>query len=218
MKANIKIALADDEILIRQGIKSILNAEVNMKVLFDVSNGMELIDQLNSNSELPNIILMDINMPELNGIDATKIIHSNFPNISIIALSSYNNETFIKNMLGMGAVCYVPKNFSPEDLIYRINKVFENGFYYEHSFLKLINENTIESNILAKEYISDREIDVLKLICDQKSSLEIATLLQISPRTVDGHRNNLLLKTKSKNVAGLVVFAIKNNFYLPKNN
>ena len=152
---------------------------------------------------------MDINMPELNGIDATKKITTLFPEIKIIALSSYNSSSFIKKMLSVGAVCYIPKNFSPSDLVFRINKVNERGFYYEKNILDNFDSfglNTIE--------ISEREKEVLQLICQQKSASEIAELLSISSRTVDNHRNSLLQKTNSKNVIGLVVFAIQNHLFL----
>ncbi|WP_394760117.1 response regulator [Flavobacterium sp.] len=211
MEHKIKIALADDEILIRQGIRNLLDQEDNIEILFDVSNGIELISKLSGLSELPDIILMDINMPELNGIDATKKITTLFPEIKIIALSSYNSISFIKKMLSVGAVCYIPKNFSPTDLIIRINKVFVNGFFYEKSMLDAIDKDNKALNL----EISDREIEVLQLICQQKSASEIAEILKISSRTVDNHRNSLLQKTNSKNIIGLVIYAIQNQLFIP---
>jgi DNA-binding NarL/FixJ family response regulator len=217
MISKIKIALADDEMLIREGIKAILGQEDIFEVLFDVSNGIELIDYLENNpNNLPEIVLMDINMPEYNGVEATEFIHSKFPEILIVALSSYTSTTFMKQMFSVGAVCYIPKNFSPIDLIYRIKKVHENGFYYENSFLSFIKNNVNSLQFIASEEISERELQVLKLICQQQSSTEIAQKLHISPRTVDGHRNSLLAKTDSKNIVGLVVYAIQNKLFLPE--
>lgn len=215
MATKIKIALADDEILIRQGIKSILSQELDFEILFDVSNGNELITALKENTHnLPDIILMDINMPECNGVEATKYISQQFPDISIIALSSYTSETFMKKMLSVGAVCYIPKNFTPSEMIVRIQKVYKNGFYYEPEMIDFVKRNNTTSNEITE--ISEREIEVLKLICEQKSSSEIAEILHISPRTADGHRNSLLSKTNSKNIAGLVIFAVKNTLYMPE--
>lgn len=215
MNTKIKIAIADDEVLIRQGIKNLLLQENDFKIDFEASNGNELIDILTKVKRLPNIILMDINMPECNGVDATKLITAKYQSIKIIAVSSYTSDAFIKKMLTVGAVCYISKNFSTADLIFRIKKVHQNGFYYEQSFLKFINKNLKKDAQLNPHEISDREIEVLQLICDQKSSMEIADELQISPRTVDGHRNSLLAKTKSKNIVGLVVYAIQNDLYSP---
>jgi DNA-binding NarL/FixJ family response regulator len=213
MRKKIKIALADDEILIRQGIKTILLQENEFEVVFDVSNGKELIVTLEENPQnLPDIILMDINMPEYNGVEATKYLSKKFPEISIIAVSSYTSETFMKKMISVGAVCYIPKNFTPLEMINRIKKVYTNGFCYQPEMVAFIKNNHANKNETPE--ISEREKEVLQLICQQKSASEIAELLSISSRTVDNHRNSLLQKTNSKNVIGLVVFAIQNHLFL----
>jgi DNA-binding NarL/FixJ family response regulator len=216
MTNKIKIAIADDEILIRKGIKAILEQEDNFEVVFEASNGNELIDYLNSENELPEIILMDIRMPLLNGLETTKLINKNLPNIKIVALSSYNSPTFIYNMLDVGAVCYISKSASQEKMISSINTVVQNGFYFENVILDYINTGLEKSkSLFDNDFLTERETEVLKLICEQKSATEIGNILNISSRTVDGHRNNLLLKTESKNVIGLVLFAIQNNIYMP---
>jgi DNA-binding NarL/FixJ family response regulator len=216
MTNKIKIAIADDEILIRKGIKAILEQEDNFEVVFEASNGNELIDYLNSENELPEIILMDIRMPLLNGLETTKLINKNLPNIKIVALSSYNSPTFIYNMLDVGAVCYISKSASQEKMISSINTVVQNGFYFENIILDYINTGLEKSkSLFDNDFLTERETEVLKLICEQKSATEIGNILNISSRTVDGHRNNLLLKTESKNVIGLVLFAIQNNIYMP---
>lgn len=216
MTNKIKIAIADDEILIRKGIKAILEQEDNFEVVFEASNGNELLDYLNSENELPEIILMDIRMPLLNGLEATKLITKNLPNIKIVALSSYNSPTFIYNMLDVGAVCYISKSASQEKMISSINTVVQNGFYFENVILDYINTGLEKSkSLFDNDFLTKRETEVLKLICEQKSATEIGNILNISSRTVDGHRNNLLLKTESKNVIGLVLFAIQNNIFFP---
>lgn len=216
MTNKIKIAIADDEILIRKGIKAILEQEDNFEVVFEASNGNELVDYLNSENELPEIILMDIRMPLLNGLEATKLITKNLPNIKIVALSSYNSPTFIYNMLDVGAVCYISKSASQEKMISSINTVVQNGFYFENVILDYINTGLEKSkSLFDNDFLTERETEVLKLICEQKSATEIGNILNISSRTVDGHRNNLLLKTESKNVIGLVLFAIQNNIFFP---
>ncbi len=210
----IKIALADDEQLFREGISFLLQREKNFEVLFEVKNGQELIDALDVKN-IPDVILMDLKMPILNGIETTKIIHKKYPSIKIIALTSYDGNSFITNMIDVGASSYLLKNTSPKVVVHTINQVFEKGFYYDEKVLKTIQE-TIHSSSgkkiksdLDKKLLSKRERQILELICAQFTTAEIAKKLFISKRTVEGHRNNLLLKTASKNVAGLVIYGIQ---------
>lgn len=214
METPIKIILVDDEVLFRKGIIFLLEREENLKVVYEASNGNELISYLNKSTSQPDIIILDLKMPILNGVEATKIIHKKFPDIKVIALTSYDTKSFVANMLQVGAASYLLKNSTPKDLIFTINEVSTKGYYYNENVLKIIQEiakagkNTKCS--LDTNFLSTREIEVLRLICLQKSTAEIAEELFISPRTVEGHRNNLLLKTESRNTAGLVVYAIQN--------
>ena len=211
----INIVIADDEQLFRSGIRFILEREPNFNISFEAENGKKLLDFLRTTKEFPDIILMDLNMPEMNGVEATKIIHKTHPNIKVVVLTSYNSKSFITNMIDVGASSYLVKNTSPKMVVHTINEVHKKGFYYDEKVLSIINQNIISSsgkrikNDLEQNLLSKREIDVLELICAQKTTLEIANELFISPRTVEGHRNNLLLKTKSKNIAGLVIYGIQ---------
>ena len=211
----INIIIADDEQLFRKGIRFLLEREANFNVIFEADNGQELIDFISSTEEFPDVILMDLKMPKLNGVEATKIIHITHPEIKIIALTSYGGKSFITNMIDVGSSSYLLKNTSPKTVIHTINEVYDKGFYYDEKVLKIIHENIISSSgkriksDLDKKLLSKREIDVLELICEQYTTNEIGEKLFISPRTVEGHRNNLLLKTQSKNVAGLVIYGIQ---------
>lgn len=205
----------DDEILFRKGISFLLSREKNIDIIFEAADGEELIDFLQNNlKKHPDIIIMDLKMPGINGVEATKIIHSEFPKLKIIALTSYNSKSFIANMIDVGAVSYLIKNATPLELITTINEVALKGFYYTDDVMKIIQEDVLTSkktkSIFDNNFLTTRERDVLKLICSQKSTIEIAEDLFISPRTVEGHRNNLLLKTESRNIAGLVVYAVQN--------
>ncbi|MEO7978639.1 response regulator transcription factor [Flavobacterium sp.] len=214
MNDSIKIILVDDEILFRKGISFLLEREENIDVVFEASNGEELIAYLNQSATKPDIIIMDLKMPILNGVEATKIIRKNFPEIKIIALTSYDTKSFVANMIQIGAVAYLIKNSTPKDLLHTINQVFLKGFFYNENVLQTIKETIISSkkskSNLEGSFLSPREIEILQLICMQKTTIEIAEELFLSPRTVEGHRNNLLLKTESRNIAGLVVYAIQN--------
>jgi len=214
MSAAIKIALVDDEVLFRKGISFLLQREDNIDIIFEASNGEELLSNLTASIIKPDIIVMDLKMPILNGVEATKIIRKSFPDIKIIALTSYDTKSFIANMIQVGAVAYLIKNTTPKDLIHTINQVANKGFYYNENVLKTIQETIISTKNskgnLETSFLSPREIEILQLICQQKTTTEIAEYLYLSPRTVEGHRNNLLLKTESRNIAGLVVYAIQN--------
>lgn len=212
----IKVIIADDEILFRQGLIFLLKKESNIEIIFDASNGKELIDYIQNITEFPDIILMDLNMPETNGVEATKLIHEIIPQIKIIALTSYNTKPFILNMIQSGACAFLKKNTAPSDLIHTILEVEKKGFFYNTEVMEAIHQSMVEPkrkmlSTFDENYISKREKEVLELVCHQFSTSEIADKLFISPRTVEGHRNNLLLKTESKNTAGLVVYAIQNH-------
>ncbi|CAM4105455.1 response regulator transcription factor [Flavobacterium sinopsychrotolerans] len=215
MSKTIKIILVDDEILFRKGISFLLGREPNIDIIFEASNGDELISFLQNNkNNHPDIIIMDLKMPGINGVEATKIIHVEFPKLKIIALTSYDSKSFVANMIDVGAVSYLIKNATPQELIKTINEVAEKGFYYTDYVMKIIQDDVLTAkktkSALDNNFLTAREFEVLKLICLQKSTAEIAEKLFISPRTVEGHRNNLLLKTESRNIAGLVVYAVQN--------
>ncbi|AXO80487.1 DNA-binding response regulator [Olleya aquimaris] len=216
MKDKIKIALADDELLFRQGLKAILETNEAIEVLFDVENGELLIQELRNTETLPEIVVTDLKMPELNGVEVTKLIKKEFPDIKVIALTSYFSKPFILNMISIGAVAYLAKNSTPTLMIKTIKEVAAKGFYYDNQVLQYIHEsiaNPVDKKVKSSfdtNYFTKRETEVLTLICKQLTTSDIAEKLFISPRTVEGHRNNLLLKTESKNVAGLVIYALKN--------
>lgn len=216
MNPKITLALADDELLFRQGLISILNKEKYLDILFDAEDGIDLMNQLRTAKQLPKIVITDLKMPNLNGVETTKLIRKEFPNIKIIALTSYFSKPFIINMISIGAVAYLAKNSTPKLMLTTIKEVAEKGFYYDEQVMKFIHEGLINNNDQNKKsnfdttYFTKREKEILELICKQNTTNEIAETLFISPRTVEGHRNNLLLKTESKNIAGLVVYAIQN--------
>ena len=216
MTDKIKIAVADDELLFRKGVVFMLEREKDIEIIFEASNGEELVNHLLENeNSLPDVILMDLKMPLLNGVEATKKIHKIFPAVKIIALTSYDTKPFILNMIHEGASSYLIKNASPSEMINTIREVALKGFYYNDLIMSIIkdvkNFGTKKATISFEEgNLTVREKEILELICLQKNTNEIAEALFISYRTVEFHRNNLLLKTESKNVAGLVVYAIQN--------
>lgn len=217
METQIKIALADDEVLFRQAIAFLLQRNHHLQIIFEASNGQELISFLRESPIKPNIVIVDLKMPVLNGVETTKIIRQEFPDVKIIALTSYNGRTFIANVIDVGAVAYLMKNTTPQELIEAIEKVHSKGYYYSDDVLSVINECLLSPDKSFKKTFSikltNREKDVLQLLCKQYSNAEIAKKLFLSIRTVEGHRNNLFQKTECKNIVGLIIFAIQNDYF-----
>ena len=220
MKNKIKIILADDEVLFRKGISFLLEREENFEIIFEVSNGKELVSFLRESTIHPDIIMMDLKMPLLNGVETTRIIIEEFPDVKIIALTSYDSKSFIANMINIGAASYLVKNTTPSDMIKTINEVYEKGVYYNDQVLKIIQEG-IATNLTRQnksqfdeDYLTNREKEVLVLICKQMNTHEIAEKLFISLPTANTHRKSLLAKFGAKNVASLVKIAVENKSFL----
>jgi DNA-binding NarL/FixJ family response regulator len=216
----INLVLADDEELFRVGIAHILGRDKTINILYEASNGKDLIDYLAGCEVLPDIVLTDIKMPEINGVEVTKIIHEAFPHVGIIALTTYNTNSFISNRIGVGASANLVKNSSPEKVIHTIKQVYHKGFYYDTLVMKILNEEKHRNSHSNKSVFDDafftpREKEILALICQQKTTQEISKKLYISPRTVDVHRKHVLEKAGVKNIAGLVIFAVKNDLFSP---
>jgi DNA-binding NarL/FixJ family response regulator len=217
----ITIAIADDQMLFRRGMAAIINSFDDMMVVCETDNGRKLLTFLETTTQKTDVILMDLSMPELNGIDTMKIIHEKYPDQKVIILSIHNEEKFVVHLIELGANAYLFKNAEPEDVENAIRGVVEKGFYFSESLMmtfqrRLNNKKThvsVHDNIPIT--LTIREIEVMNLICQELTAQEIAEKLFISVRTVDGHRNNLLEKTGARNTAGLVIFAIKNNLVDP---
>lgn len=217
----IKVAITDDQVLFRKGMASIINTFDGISIVLEADNGRVLLDTLASADTLPDVVLLDLSMPELNGIETTKILHAQYPSIKIIILSVYGEDRFVTHLMELGVNAYLFKNVEPEEVERAIKTVIEKDFYFNEAFLNAMKNRL--SNKRQKILLTDnipstlttREIEVLKLICKQKTAQEIGEQLFISVRTVDGHRNNLLEKTGARNSAGLVLFAIKHRLIDP---
>lgn len=218
----INIAIADDQMLFRKGMAGIINTFEDMTVVCEADNGHKLLGFLETTTQNPNVILMDLSMPELNGIDTMKIIHEKYPEQKVIILSIHNEEKFVTHLIELGASAYLFKNSEPEDVEKAIRCVIEKGFYFSEDTLSAFHKRLSNKKLHVSVHdnipitLSMREIEVLNLICHEQTANEIAEKLFISVRTVDGHRNNLLEKTGARNTAGLVIFAIKNNLVNPE--
>ena len=208
----INLAIADDHKIFRNGLKATLEDYPDFNLLIEASNGKELIGLLADHE--PDVILMDIKMPEMDGMQTTAYINQHFKNIKVLALSMHNEDKYIVDMMKAGASGYLLKNAEPEEIIEAIQTVHNKGFYFnEHLSVTLIKQlvgpghadNVGQQSV----ELNDREIEILKLVCQECSNQEIADKIFLSVRTVEGYRARLFEKTGSKNLVGLVIFAIK---------
>lgn len=213
----IKIAIADDEALFRKGMKLLLeNDSDDMQVTLEAGDGGDLLRHLRASESLPDVLLLDLNMPNTSGVEAAKIIREEFPGLKIIVLSTYFSNAFIINMIELGAAAYLPKDSDPEEVRRSIEEVMQNGFSYNQKVLEVIRDNMVlktkpKMPSSFQVELTAREREILQLICEECTTGEIAEKLFISPRTVEGHRNHLLEKLGCKNVAGLVIYAVQHD-------
>jgi len=208
----IKLGIADDHKIFRNGIKATLEDCADFDFVLEASNGAELIEGLNNVT--PDVILMDIKMPVMDGIQATTHVKKYYNHIKVLALSMFNEDKYIVDMMKAGASGYLLKNAEPEEIIEAISTVYHKDYYFnEHLSVTLIKQLSAKSQPVSfdrfKADFNDREIDILKLVCQEYSNQEIADRIYLSVRTVEGYRARLFEKTKSKNLVGLVIFAIK---------
>nr|WP_320023164.1 response regulator transcription factor [uncultured Draconibacterium sp.] len=212
MRNNLKIYIVDDHSLFREGLKFLLSNSEYISEIEEAENGRVFLRNLESFK--PDVVLMDIEMPDMNGIEATKEALLQMPDLKIIALSMYSDENFYTEMIEAGAKGFLIKNSQFRDVEAAILEVFNGRNYFSPEILSSIvsslnrKPEQPECNDLTK-----RELEILINICMGLSNAEIAEQLCISKRTVDKHRENILFKTQAKNTAELVVYAIKNGFF-----
>lgn len=209
-----KIAVADDHKLLRNGLANLIKSFDQYEFLFEADNGSDFLDKINSIA-LPDIALMDINMPKMDGYQTTQWLKKNQPQVKVLALSMYDNEESIIRMMRCGAKGYILKDIELNEFKNALDALANKGFYYSEMVTnKLIhavnNLDESEQNIKSLILLNEREIEFLKLICTEKTYKEIADAMYLSPRTIDGYRDDLFDKLHVKTRVGLVIYAIKN--------
>lgn len=212
--ANINIAVVDDHKIVRDGIRSMLDEQPGYEIIAEAGNGKEII-RLCESQEF-DIIIMDITMPEMDGIEAARVLTKKYPQTKILALTMLNKDQHIRNMINAGASGYVLKSTGRQELLKALNALINNQYYFSDDATKSILSELVNPNIVSAQYseevhITDREREVLQLIVDEFTNQEIADHLHISVRTVDAHRRNLLQKIGAKNTAGLVKYALEHD-------
>lgn len=211
----IRLILVDDHAIIRDGVKSMLREEKTIEVTGEAANGIELLDMLSGDSTLADVILMDINMPVMDGYEATKHVHENYPDLKVLALSMLDHEKYILRMFEAGALGYGLKSIGKTELILGLRMVAEgHRFICSEIAYNLLSRVGVSAEghtetVSPKQGgdLSKREIEVLKLIAEGLTAAQIADKLFTSRRTIESHRQNLLEKTLSKNTAALIRYA-----------
>ncbi len=203
-----KILVADDHQMFRQGLCSMLDGMDKIKVVGQVTNGLEALEFLKVSDV--DLVLMDINMPQMSGIEAMSECKSNHPDVKVIMLSMHNGRDTIQRALGAGAHGYLLKNSSKKDLGEAILKVSQGENYFVEEVKEVLVNSFRSPNIPTEIRLTPREKDILKLICAELTTQEIADRLHISTNTVETHRKNMLSKTGCKNGIGLARFAMEN--------
>lgn len=217
--SDILISLVDDQQLFRSGLASLIRSVPGFTLLSEAENGRLFLDDLENSGRLPDVALIDMEMPVMNGVELNTVLQSKYPSIRVIVLSTYNQERFIAKMIEAGACGYLTKNCEIEELKTAIHSTCKNGFYFNQDTLAAMRNASQYKSADIKNLsniaieLTAREKEVLTLLCRELSNIEIGEQLFISPRTVEGHRNNLLAKTGCRNTAGLVIFAIRHNLF-----
>jgi two-component system, NarL family, invasion response regulator UvrY len=207
------IALADDHVLLRNGLANLIR-NFGHEVMFEANNGEDMIKYVQE-GKIPDLVLMDINMPVKDGYESAAWLKNNYPGIRVLALSMLDDENAIIRMIKNGARGYVLKESEPAELKNAINAVIQKGFYYSemvtgrlvHSISGMDDESQNSQQVMQ---LTEREIEFLKFACTEMTYKEIAAKMYLSPRTIDGYRDALFLKLEIKTRTGLVIYAIKN--------
>ena len=209
------VVIVDDHTLLSQAIGGMVDAFDEFSVLYTCKNGKELMEKFsNSPMNIPNVVLMDINMPVMNGIETTQWISDNHSNVHVMALSVEDTDTTILKMLKAGAVGYLLKDTEKKVLEHALTEVVENGFFHTKNVTNLLLQSISGSGKQTVQF-KDNEITFMKLACTELTYKEIADRMCLSPKTIDGYRDVLFTKLNVKNRVGLVMYAIKNKIYTP---
>ncbi|MBA3681431.1 MAG: response regulator transcription factor [Bacteroidetes bacterium] len=211
MDKELKIVIADDHQMFIDGIRSLLKKEVQLNFVHEALNGEDAFSYLSKNEV--NLLITDISMPGMSGTELTKKVKAEFSDIKVLVLTMFNDPAIINDILQSEAEGYILKNTGKQELLSAINKIMDDGTYYSNEVMNLMLKHNKKKSILTetKEELTARELEILKLVCEELTTAAIAEKLFISPRTVETHRKNIIEKTKVKTIVGLIKYAFENN-------
>jgi len=210
--STIKIAMVDDHILLRNALSNMINNTGKCTVLYEVSNGKELIEKLNSSAK-PDIVILDLNMPIMNGQETAEYLQKNHPDIKVLMLTMYDSELALIRLLKAGVKGFMKKDIHPTELLSAIETVYEHGYYYSsHTSSKLASlfmDSDDKSKSFERIMMSELELKFMKLVCSEMTYKEIASELKMNPRAIDGMRDTLFTRLDVKSRVGLAMYSIK---------
>ncbi|MDP4130073.1 MAG: response regulator transcription factor [Bacteroidota bacterium] len=208
----IKVIIADDHALFRAGVKTALSVKKDIELIGEADNGMQLLNLLKHME--PDVILLDIQMPIMDGITTLPEIRKLYPGVKVIILSMHNDHSMISKLMEIGANSYLTKNSDSENIYNAIKTCYEQEFYFNEltnkALLSGLRTRRTESLAPQEANLTEKETTILKMMCEEKTTKEIADLVEISPRTVEAIRDKLKTKTGARSMAGLVMYAVKN--------
>ena len=216
MKKQIRILIADDFPMFREGIRIMLEQEAKFEIVGEAANGDELMRMADATK--PDIVITDIEMPVMNGIEATKEIKAKHPLTGVVALTMFGDDHLIIEMLEAGAGGYLLKSTRKQELIDAIEAVNEGGIYYCNRTSLRLSKMIAQTKLNEKNHeivFSKKELEIITLICEQYASKQIAEMTKLTHRTVEKYRDFIMNKTNAKNVVGIVVYAIRHGLYKP---
>jgi DNA-binding NarL/FixJ family response regulator len=215
----IRIGIADDDLLVLNLLRDFIGSQPGFMVQVTAESGEELLAALPGCDPLPDIAVVDLKMKTVNGIEVTQELKSSYPSIRVMVISSHYKTAFTGFMVKTGVSAFLPKGIPPMQLVDIIRKVYDQGYYFTEEQLERLREQLSSKApspvVDIDQVLSPRETEILQLICRQKTAKEIAELLFLSQSTVEGHKNNLFVKTGAKNTAGLVIYAVQNGIIDP---
>ena len=211
-KKKIKVAMADDHILLRNALANLINNTNECKIIIEVSNGRELIEKINKDN-YPDVVILDLNMPEMDGHDTAKYLMDNHPDIHVLMLTMFDSDLALIRLLKAGVKGFMKKDIHPKELLFAIQSVYEQGYYYSpqtsSKLAGLFRDANEKSKSLDKIMLGELEIEFLKLVCTEMTYKEIAYTLKMNPRAIDGMRDNLFTRLDVKSRVGLAMYTIR---------
>jgi DNA-binding NarL/FixJ family response regulator len=213
----VRVIMADDHALLREGFRNMLHRYEEIEFIGEAENGRELIPLVRQLK--PDIIFTDINMPFVDGIEATRAIRKEFPDIGVIALTNFDDDHLIVDMLEAGAKGYIVKSAGPAEILDATHTVYDGGTYYcrhtSSKLMKMIADSKFNPHRITRPEFNDREKDVIRMVCQEYSNKQMASCMNLSIRTIEGYREKIQQKMNVQSTVGLVVYAIKRGLFKP---
>ena len=210
-KIDYNIVIVDDHLLVADSLKMLIETFSGYRVLYHAKNGMDLQQKIIANKSIPDVILLDVNMPLMNGYETMEWLSKEHPDVKVLALSMDDDEQMVLGMLSRGANGYLLKDIHPDALKIALNEVIEKGYYHSENVVNTLLKSLKPKKEIPTIRLAERDLKFLQLSCSELTYTEIAAQMCLSPKTIDNYRSKLFKRFQVKNRVGLVIFALKNN-------